>query len=252
VLAVDLIAGDPAGRHPGVQRAGEHPDRQLGLGRERHVLGHCGLLAPWPVLGPGLGQVQLPVQERATGRAGIAQEHPDLAARPGPRCRSTAGPPRPIGCPSSKTRSRRPPAPPPDRPGAPPRSRVGRHRPGPGSSPPLPAAVASRPGWTHRPTRPASNRSCAPTAPASHADTPPPVLAALTARTATRSAHAPPQGPPPSPLPRPPQHDQPPHPDCAANEQHQDDTPQKIKLSTTVVLARLRLGPPRPVVGLAG
>jgi len=68
-----------AGRHPSVQRAGEHPDRQLGLGRERHVLGHCGLLAPWPVLGPGLGQVQLPVKERATGRAGIAQEHPDLA-----------------------------------------------------------------------------------------------------------------------------------------------------------------------------
>ena len=35
--AVDLIPGDPAGGHAGVQGAGEHPAGQCRLGRERCV-----------------------------------------------------------------------------------------------------------------------------------------------------------------------------------------------------------------------
>lgn len=78
VLAIDGVPGGPRRRDPAVDRAGDHLDRQLRLGRKPPVGGDRGSIAPGAVLGPGLGQVQLPVQERPTRRRGAGQEHPDL------------------------------------------------------------------------------------------------------------------------------------------------------------------------------
>jgi len=40
--------------------------------------GDAGLVAAWPILGPALGQVQLPVDESVPVSAGVGQEHADL------------------------------------------------------------------------------------------------------------------------------------------------------------------------------
>ena len=78
MLAVDLVAGDPAGRHPGVQcrLSIRRPAPAWWRTRPRRDAGRG---APVAVLGPGPGQVQLPVDEGPPGRGGVGQEHPDLA-----------------------------------------------------------------------------------------------------------------------------------------------------------------------------
>ena len=65
VPAVGLIRGHPRGRDAGVQRPAQHQPGELGLGGELHVVGDARLAAAVPVIGPRLGQVQLPVDQRA-------------------------------------------------------------------------------------------------------------------------------------------------------------------------------------------
>jgi hypothetical protein len=82
VLAVDLIGGHPAERHPRRQGALDHLPGQLGLGSELAVTGNSSLAAAIPVGRPRLRQIQLPVDQRpATAGNRIGQEHPELAGR---------------------------------------------------------------------------------------------------------------------------------------------------------------------------
>jgi hypothetical protein len=46
---------------------------------EGDLVGYARLGAAGQVVGPAAGQVQLPVDQRMPGRAGVGQEHPDLA-----------------------------------------------------------------------------------------------------------------------------------------------------------------------------
>ena len=55
---------------------------QLRLGREGRVGGQPYHLQPRPVLGPALGQVQGPVQQRVTPGSDVGQEDPTLPSVP--------------------------------------------------------------------------------------------------------------------------------------------------------------------------
>ena len=78
VGAVDLVTGDPARGHAGVQGAGDHLGGQCWFGRELHRRRDTGLLAPVGVVGPDPRQIQLPVDQRVPGSAGIGQIDRDL------------------------------------------------------------------------------------------------------------------------------------------------------------------------------
>ena len=79
IAAIDRIGGHPGDRHPGVQGPLQHPAGQLRLGVELDLVRDPGLAAAPPVVGPALGQVQLPVHQRMPVAAGVGQEHADLA-----------------------------------------------------------------------------------------------------------------------------------------------------------------------------
>ncbi len=91
VVAVELVGGHPGGRHAGVEGAGEHPPSMGDLGRELDVVGHAGGGAAGGVVGPRLGQVQLPVDQRPSRwswrRPGTWPPGRSRSAR---RCRCTA------------------------------------------------------------------------------------------------------------------------------------------------------------------
>ena len=78
VGAVDLVAGHPGRRHPGVQRPRQHPPGQGGLGREPHLVGDTRRLRAVGITGPGSGQVQLPVDHGVPSATGIHQQDRDL------------------------------------------------------------------------------------------------------------------------------------------------------------------------------
>ena len=77
--AIDLIGGHPRRRHPGVQRTLQHDLGKLRLGPKPDLLGDLGSPAAGRVVGPALGQVQLPVDHRPPLGAGVGQEHAQLA-----------------------------------------------------------------------------------------------------------------------------------------------------------------------------
>ncbi len=77
-VAVDLIAGHPRRRHPGVQCQADHGRGQLGLGRKANLLGHASRPHTVGIVGPRPGQVQLPVNHRVPGVGGIHQVDRDL------------------------------------------------------------------------------------------------------------------------------------------------------------------------------
>jgi hypothetical protein len=85
VGAVDRVAQHPLARHAGIEGAGDHRARDLGLGQERDVLGDLGRAAPLQVLGPRLGQVEPAVDQGVPPAAGVGQEHADLAVLDPPR-----------------------------------------------------------------------------------------------------------------------------------------------------------------------
>jgi len=79
VAAIDGVAGHPAKRHPGGQGPLHHGLAQLRLGLEAHLIGDTGRPAARPVVGPGFGQVQVPVDQRHPTGGRIRQEDRDLA-----------------------------------------------------------------------------------------------------------------------------------------------------------------------------
>ncbi len=76
VLSVALIPGEPPGRDPGVQRAGNHRPRQGGLGRERDMIPDTGGGTAARVIGPRLRQVSLPVEEGVPTARGVDEVDP--------------------------------------------------------------------------------------------------------------------------------------------------------------------------------
>ncbi len=70
-LPVGLIGSEPRERHPGRDRPGDHRLRLPRLGRELHVVRDARRPAPLRVIGPGLRQIQLPVDQRVPVRRGI-------------------------------------------------------------------------------------------------------------------------------------------------------------------------------------
>jgi hypothetical protein len=79
VGAVDLVTGDPRRWDPSVQRAHDHGRGQGRLGRKSNLVGDAGRLLAVRVAGPGLGQVQLPVDHGMPHLAGIHQIDRDLS-----------------------------------------------------------------------------------------------------------------------------------------------------------------------------
>ena len=75
-LPVGLIGGEPRERHPGRDRPGDHLLSLPRLGDELHLVGNARRPAPLCVVGPGLRQVQLPVDQRVPAHRGVGQEHP--------------------------------------------------------------------------------------------------------------------------------------------------------------------------------
>lgn len=67
----------PAG--PGGKGPLDHVAVQHELGGRLPELGDAGTLPALGVLGPGFGQVELPVQECSPGFGSISEEHADLA-----------------------------------------------------------------------------------------------------------------------------------------------------------------------------
>jgi len=78
VGAVDLVTGDPGRRDPGVQRTADHLGGQGRLGHKPDLIGDAGGPAPLSIVGPGAGQVQLPVDHRVPRLAGVHQVDGDL------------------------------------------------------------------------------------------------------------------------------------------------------------------------------
>ncbi len=84
-LPVGLIGSDPRKRHPGRDRPGDHRLSLPRLGGELRLRRDARRPAPLRVIGPGLRQVQLPVDQRVPVRRSVRQEHPDLAVLRPPR-----------------------------------------------------------------------------------------------------------------------------------------------------------------------
>jgi hypothetical protein len=78
VGAVDLVAGHPAGLHPGVQCPGEDSGGQRRLGRKGNLVGDAGGTAAVGVLRPASWQVQLTVDQRVPSLGGVGQVDADL------------------------------------------------------------------------------------------------------------------------------------------------------------------------------
>jgi hypothetical protein len=78
VVAIHLVSRHPRGGHPRPGRLGDHLQGQLRLGRELHLRRDAGRGAPLRVIGPGLRQVDPPVDQRPAARRGAGQEHADL------------------------------------------------------------------------------------------------------------------------------------------------------------------------------
>src|SRR4029453_15605346 len=79
VAAVGLVRGHPRGWDAGVQGTLQHDLGELRLGPKPNPLGDLGGPAARRILGPALGQVQLPVDHRPPLGAGVGQEDAELA-----------------------------------------------------------------------------------------------------------------------------------------------------------------------------
>jgi hypothetical protein len=78
IRAIDFIGGASLRRNIGCSGALQHLAGQLQLGRERYLVGNVRFPAALPVVGPGLGQVSLPIDQRVTFGSCIRQKDADL------------------------------------------------------------------------------------------------------------------------------------------------------------------------------
>ena len=77
--AVDAVGRHPGERHLGRDRPLDHRQRKAGLGREADLGRHMGRRQAGRIVGPGLGQVQRPVDEGVAVPGHVGREDPDLA-----------------------------------------------------------------------------------------------------------------------------------------------------------------------------
>src|SRR5215211_5200191 len=81
-VPIDAVGHHPGRTHARLKSPPEHLFGEFGLGTHPDLLGYPGPLASVPVIGPLLGQVQLPVDEGLTPTGGVGQKHPNLAVLP--------------------------------------------------------------------------------------------------------------------------------------------------------------------------
>src|SRR5918995_105818 len=82
-LTVYGAASPPPRLHSRIHKSPpEHLCGEFGLGVHPHLLGYPSLLTPLAVIGPLLGQIQLPVDESLSSAGGVGQKHPNLAVLP--------------------------------------------------------------------------------------------------------------------------------------------------------------------------
>nr|WP_256961365.1 hypothetical protein [Salinicola salarius] len=79
VASIDGISGDPAGRHAVIERPFQHSPGQFQLADKADLIGNPGLATTFTILCPGLGQVQLAIDENTSLGAGVAEKHANLA-----------------------------------------------------------------------------------------------------------------------------------------------------------------------------
>ena len=79
LLAVGGVCGHPGDGQRGGDRPQDHGLGQVGLGGEGPLVRDVGGSAAVAVVGPGLGQIQLPVRQGASTCGGVGGEHADLA-----------------------------------------------------------------------------------------------------------------------------------------------------------------------------
>jgi hypothetical protein len=96
VGTVDLIAGDPGGRHASVQAAGQHPGGQGRLDGKPDLGGDACQPTSVRILDPAPGHILLPVDQGVPAIAGTHQVDGDLGVLD-PRCRCTGAVPPPPG-----------------------------------------------------------------------------------------------------------------------------------------------------------
>jgi hypothetical protein len=180
---------------PRPRRRGWSLRRQRRFGGELDVVGDAGGGAAVRVAGPGLRQVQSPVDERVPAGARVGQIHGDHAggrrSRSVRRCRCTGVVRPPSGRPSSRHRSRRRPGSRAGRRSGRPRIRAGRRGPRRRPTSPAPAGAAARPAWPGRDARRSSSSSCRPVPRPGPASARRRAAAARSGRTAARSGRSP-------------------------------------------------------------
>jgi hypothetical protein len=76
---LELRTAYPASWYSGLHSRLQHPLGQLGLGLEHYLLRHPSLHPALRILGPLLGQIQLPVQKGLSSGAGVGEKYSDLA-----------------------------------------------------------------------------------------------------------------------------------------------------------------------------
>lgn len=79
VLAVGGICGDPGEGERGVKGPQDHGAGEVVLGGEVPLVGDPGCSAALPVFGPGLGQIELAVDQGVPACGGVGGEGTDLA-----------------------------------------------------------------------------------------------------------------------------------------------------------------------------
>lgn len=79
VLSVSGIRDDPGGGKRGGQSPLDHGAGEVSLGGKAALVGDTGRLAAFPVIRPGLGQVELTVGQGVIVGGGVGGKHPDLA-----------------------------------------------------------------------------------------------------------------------------------------------------------------------------
>ena len=79
VIAIDTVPGDPCGGHASREGPSQPLSSQLRFGRQAPVLWNPHLPAAVASISPVFGPVEFAVQPDVAQRAGLGQEHPDLA-----------------------------------------------------------------------------------------------------------------------------------------------------------------------------
>ena len=79
ITAVDRISDHPGERDLRLPQTLDHLASLLAFGLEAHGVGNPCLLTALTIFDPAHGQIQFAIQQGVVFRAGVSEEHPDLA-----------------------------------------------------------------------------------------------------------------------------------------------------------------------------